>query len=671
MGTTRYETWGSPLSAQELAVAGVRLGEPRYDGDDLYWTEGRPAEQGRVALMRERAGTVAEAAPGLSVRTRVHEYGGGAWAARDGVVVVSSDPSGQLLRVDGPEPVALSPAQRGWRFADLRVLPRLGLVLAVREDHSAPGEPVNTLVALRLTGPNDDGGTVLAAGADFYACPELSEGGHLAWMQWRHPAMPWDSCLIVTGRLDPQRLTVADSVVVAGGPRESAVHPLWRGEDLLFCSDRSGFSELYVRPSGGDMVQLTRLNADLTEPFWVFGRRPLALTGNGDVVIRPRIDGRSRPMLLHGTGGGGCGFGAHSHARECLPLTAEIVDCDSLDASGDRIVLLAELEDVPTQIVELAPGRRRVVRSAAPRVLHPEWVSHAEAVSWPGQAGEVHGWFYAPTRPLSVEPSPPPVEPPPPLVELVETPPHEPPPVEPSSVETPPHEPSPALPPLIVVSHGGPTAFSSSGFDLGVQFWTTRGFAVLDVNYSGSSGYGRDYVERLRGQWGVLDVSDCVAGALFLAETGRVDGSRLAIRGGSAGGYTTLRALTTSDAFAAGCSRYGIGDLAALAVDTHKFESRYLDGLLGPWPESSALYAERSPINHVDALSCPMLILQGADDKVVPPNQAETMARAVAAKGLEVELIVFEGEGHGFRRADTIERALEAELAFYERVLMG
>ncbi len=623
-----FGAWSSPLTARSLAVAGVRLGEPRYDGADLYWTEGRPAEGGRVALMRERAGAVEEVAPGLNVRSRVHEYGGGAWAARDGVVVISSDPTGQLLRVDGAEPIALTPPDRGWRYADLRVLPGAGLVLAVREDHSQPGEPVNTLVALRLEAPNDDGGVVLVAGADFFACAELSAGGRLAWMEWRHPAMPWDSCLIVTGRFDVSSLTVDDVQVVAGGAAESATHPLWRGEELLFCSDRTGFAELYARSSEGAVTQLTHLNADLVEPFWVFGRRPVAVTGAGDLVIRPRVDGRSRPMLLRN--------------GEYLGLTSDVVDCDSLDAAGDRIVLLAEFADVPTEIVELTPGHRRVVRAAGRRIFEPAWVSHAEAVSWPGEAGDVHGWYYAPVNP-SVER----VETAGSVVEPVET------------------------PPLIVISHGGPTAFSSCGFDLGVQFWTTRGFGVLDVNYSGSSGYGRDYAERLHGRWGELDVADCIAGAQFLADSGRVNGAKLAIRGGSAGGYTTLRALTTSDAFAAGCSRYGIGDLTALATDTHKFESRYLDGLVGPWPQASEVYRDRSPINHVDALNCPMLILQGADDAVVPPNQAQTMAEAVAAKGLEVELIVFEGEGHGFRRAETLERALQAELAFYQRILVG
>ena len=629
MTKAAHGAWESPLNARLLAQAGVRLGEPRYDGDDLYWTEARPAEGGRVALMRDRRGEVAEVAPGLSVRTRVHEYGGGAWHARDGVVVVSSDPEGQLLRLDPDEPVALTPPGRGWRFADLRVLPSAGLVLAVREDHSGPGEAVNTLVALRLDGQNGEGGTVLVSGADFYACPELSPTGMLAWMEWRHPAMPWNSCSIVTGRLDLDRLVAARPEHVAGGPEESAVHPVWRGDDLLFCSDRSGFAELYSRRPDGTVAQITHLNADLVEPFWVFGRRPFALTEAGNVVIRPRLDGRSRPMLLRD--------------GEYLGLATEVVECDSLDAAGDRIVLLAEFADVPTEIVELTPRGRRLIRSSAPRSLDPEWVSHAEAVTWPGEAGEVHGWFYAPTNPNH--------------------------PAHTDAEGAGPAAVPQTMPPLIVMSHGGPTAFSSCGFSAGVQFWTTRGFAVLDVNYSGSSGYGRAYVERLQGQWGVLDVSDCIAGAGQMAASGRADVDRVVIRGGSAGGYTTLRALTTSTAFAAGCSRYGIGDLAALASDTHKFESRYLDGLVGPWPEASHVYAERSPVNQVDRLNCPMLILQGADDAVVPPNQAETMARAVAAKGLEVELIVFEGEGHGFRKAETVERALESELAFYQRVL--
>lgn len=617
MTTARYGSWSSPLSAQDLAVAGVRLGEPRYDGDDLYWTEGRPTEQGRVALLRERDGAAAEVAPGLSVRTRVHEYGGGAWDARDGVVVVSSDPSGQLFRLGVDGPVAVTPAGRQWRFADLRVRPALGLVLAVRENHEASGEPVNTLVALRLDGSNDDGGTVLVSGADFYACPELSDDGVLAWMQWRHPNMPWDDCQVATGRLNLEMLGVDDVRVVAGGVGEAAVHPLWRRDELLYCTDRTGFWELHARHPDGSDSQLTQLEADLVEPFWVFGRRPFVVTAAGDLVLRPRVGGQSHPTLLR--------------QGEYLGLTAEVIECDSLDASGDRIVVLAEFPDVPTEIVELSPGHRRLVRSSAPSMLPPAWVSRAEAVTWQGSAGEVHGWFYPPTNPDATAGE---------------------------------HE----SPPLIVISHGGPTSFATAAFDPGVQFWTTRGYAVLDVNYSGSSGYGRDYRERLRGQWGILDVNDCIAGAESMAGQGRADGKRLVIRGGSAGGYTTLRALTTSASFAAGCSRYGIGDLTALATDTHKFESRYLDGLIGPWPEAADVYRERSPINHVDALNCAMLILQGAEDAVVPPNQAETMATAVAAKGLDVELIVFEGEGHGFRRAENIARALEAELAFYRRV---
>ncbi len=632
MSQIPYGGWPSPISAADLSVGGVRLAEPRYDGAALYWTQGRPAESGRVALLRERDGVVGEVAPGLNVRTRVHEYGGGAWDVRDGVVVVSSDPSGQLVRLDGEAPVTLTPDGTRWRFADLRVWPELGVVLAVREDHSAPGEPVNSLVVAGLSGSNEDGGTVLAEGADFYACPELSADGRLAWMEWRHPDMPWDSCLIRVGRLrvSAAGLTLGDVRTVAGGRGESAVHPLWRGEELLFCSDRSGFWELYARAPGGALAQLTDGGADLVEPFWVFGRRPFAVTGNGSVVLRPRVDGRSAPTLLTSLG--------------YSQLAPDVVDCDSLDAAGDRLVALVQFADAPDAIVEWSGGERRVVDSASSIALRPSRLSPAEAVSWTGPAGQVNGWFYPPhSEPPLLEPV---------LVELVET-------AAPVA--------EPELPPLIVISHGGPTAFSTAGFSLAVQFWTTRGFAVLDVNYSGSSGYGRAYRDRLRGEWGVLDVADCIAGAQALAAAGRVDGARLAIRGGSAGGYTTLRALTTSDVFAAGCSRYGIGDLTALASDTHKFEARYLDGLVGPWPAASETYAERSPINHLDALSCPMLILQGAEDAVVPPNQAEAMAAAVAAKGLEAELIVFDGEGHGFRKAETLRRALEAELAFYAR----
>lgn len=816
-----YGSWPSPITAEDLAVAGVRLGGPRYDGDDLYWTQSRPTEGGRTALLRERDGVVMEVVPGVNVRTRVHEYGGGAWDARDGVVVVSSDPSGQLLRVDGDKPRPLTPEGMGWRFADLRVHPELGVVLAIREDHPVPGapvegggsgepvergesgepeasggpgepvdhdgpsgpvdhvgsvEPVNTLVVLRLDRPNDDGGSVIAAGADFYASPELSRDGRLAWMEWRHPDMPWDACLVRVGHLSVSAsgAAVDDVRTVAGGPGESAVHPLWRGRDLLFCSDRSGFWELYAAadptaslappvsslptpssvpssssslptpssvlspssvpslssslptqssvlfpssvptppsrrtpgslPGGSSarvgnaapapsrrgqgaqdedqLTQLTDGGVDLVEPFWVFGRRPYAVTGDGSIVVRPRIDGRSAPMLLVDGG--------------YDDLGSDAVDCDSLDAAGDRIVALVQFPHAPDAIIERRDSRWRIVDAAAPTKLGPEWVSTAEQITWPGPAGKVHGWFYPPVNPLvegssagvdessSAEPGDPSA------IELVGTPDAGAPLISTSSisgadsslvelVETPAGASSISTssisdgvrsagsPPLIVISHGGPTAFSTAGFNAGIQFWTTRGFAVLDVNYSGSSGYGRAYRDRLRGEWGVLDVADCIAGAEALAQAARVDGHRIAIRGGSAGGYTTLRALTTSNIFAAGCSRYGIGDLAALASDTHKFEARYLDGLIGPWPAASELYAERSPINHVDALNCPMLLLQGAEDAVVPPSQAETMAAAVAAKGLDVELIIFEGEGHGFRKAETIRDALDAELAFYAR----
>ena len=626
MLTAPYGSWDSPVSVELMTSASVGLSAPTLDGTDLYWIESRADQGGRAALMRQSGdGAPVELTPApWYVRTRVNEYGGGEYAVRDVVVVFSHVADGRLyLLRDGSEPTPLTPPA-GYRFADLRVHPDRALVLAVREDHTGDGEPVTTLVALPLSGQGD-GGTVLCSGADFYASPELGEDGRLAWVEWDHPQMPWDATRLLVGRLDGYQ--VSDVRQVAGGERESAVDPRWTPDGtLVFLSDRSDWWNPYAwsdsaADSRGEVRCLHQAAAEFTGPLWRLGQNPYAVAGNDELLMSWGEDSGPVVGLLRLSDG------------ELTPLGPVGTGTGSLTASGRRGAAVLSSPDRPPRlaVLDLSSGSWTEVRAASEVSVPVELVSVARPVTWPSDQGPVHGWFYPPTNPGF-------------------------------------RAPEDTLPPLLTLSHGGPTAHSPASFSLAVQYWTSRGVGVLDVNYGGSTGYGRAYRERLQGLWGIVDVADCAAGAVAMGAAGLVDPHRLAIAGGSAGGYTTLRALTATTVFAAGISRYGVGDLESLARDTHKFESRYLDGLVGPYPAAAATYRDRSPINHVDLLSAPILLLQGADDRVVPPNQAEAMAAAARAKGLPVALIIFEGEGHGFRRADNMRAATEAELYFLGRI---
>lgn len=616
-----YGTWASPINAAALAGTTVGLSGVTLDGDHVYWLESHPEQAGRTGLWRQplAGGPALEVTPAPAyVRTQVYEYGGGEYAVRDGVVVYSELSDGRVYRVTDAGPKPITPAAP-LRYGDLRVHPDRGLVLALREDHSGGGEPVHTLVRLDLDGPNRDGGTVLCAGADFYATPELSAGGRLAWTEWSHPDMPWDASTVMVGLLGPDGVTGATAV--AGGPGESAMQPRWLGERLVLLSDRTGWWNLYAA-DGEELTPLHPEEAEFGGPQWTCGQSPYAvldadrLCGLVLRAGRPSVD-----VLTVSTG-------------TLRTVTDTGLAHERLSAGGGQVAAVLAHQDRAPTVALLDPddGNWSPVREAA-RALGPaEAVSVAEPVQWSGPDGPVHGWLYPPTS---------------------------------ADFEAPPDR----RPPLLVLSHGGPTAFASGMFRLAHQFWTSRGYAVLDVNYGGSAGLGRAYRERLRDRWGIVDARDCIDGALAMAEQGRADRDRLVITGGSAGGYTTLRVLTTSDVFAAGISLYGVGDLEALARDTHKFESRYLDGLVGPYPEAREVYLDRSPINHVDHLAAPILLLQGTEDKVVPPAQAELMADAARAKGLPVALVLYAGEGHGFRRADTITAATQAQLYFLGRVL--
>jgi len=626
--TLPYGAWPSPVTATMLNQSPPGIRESGNNGQDLFWVETRPQERGRHVLVKGTPDGPQDITPEpFSVRNRVHEYGGGSWAADSDLIVFSNFADNRLYRIDGPggdaRPIT---TEGGHRYADLQLDTARNRLVAIREDHTVPDrEPVNTIVCLDLDGRNGDGGTVLVSGPDFVSSPRLNrDRTRLAWIAWDHPNMPWDETVLSQATIleDGQLSNIRR---VAGLSRESVILHDWDSEDrIVFVSDRTGWWHLYRTGTNGEPRQLTAGEVEHGVPLWQFGTSTWTELDDGTLVTAWTADGSWKLGALDPET-------ANLHAFD-LPFVTYLEVHAHPD--GKRIIAKAGTVDATSQLVVINPETEswEPVKLATQPSLDPGYVSIAEPVSWATPDGATaHGFYYAPVN------------------EDV-------------------HPPEGDLPPLIVESHGGPTSASALTYDLKIQFWTSRGFAILDVNYGGSTGYGRAYRERLNGNWGVVDVDDCVAGALALVDRGLVDRERLIIRGGSAGGFTTLAALAFRDVFAAGASHYGIGDLEAMALDTHKFESRYLDSLVGPYPEAIDVYRERSAIHHVDKLSSAMILFQGLDDKVVPPNQAVTMADAVRAKGLPVALLMFEGEGHGFRMSETIERALEAELSFYGQV---
>jgi dipeptidyl aminopeptidase/acylaminoacyl peptidase len=616
-----YGSWVSPISVDHLIGSSVGLSSVQIDGDQVYWLESRADERGRVSLWRRllSGGEPVEVTPSTAcVRDRVHEYGGGEYHVSGGTVVYSEFSDGRLYAVrDDTTPRPITP-EGALRFGDIRVHPDWDLVLAVREDHSAVAEPINTIVALDLDGPNIDGGTVLCSGADFYSTPELSANGRLAWTQWNHPNMPWDSTTIMIGSLSSRVIT--DSQAIAGGTGESALQPRWLGEKLIFASDRTNWWNLYLW-SDGRVKPLHETKAEFCAPQWTLGQRPYAIIDDDHLLCTVNRSGEQSIAVLQISSG-------------TLRSTASPgVATTSLDVGGRCAAAVLSFPDRPAALALLDLDRDAwdIVRSSFKISIPIDAISLARRVSWTSEGCEIHGYFYPP-------------------------------------VNTNWQAPAGTLPPMITLIHGGPTGFASPEFKIGYQFWTSRGFAILDVNYSGSAGFGREYRDRLKGRWGVVDVHDCISGTLAMGTERLADPARLAIRGGSAGGFTALAALTMSNVFNAAISQYGIADLEALAKDTHKFESRYIDSLIGPYPEDRHLYLERSPINHLDQLSAPILLLQGTEDMVVPPEQAEMLAAAARRRGLPVALIMFEGEGHGFRKAETIKAAIEAQIYFLGRI---
>lgn len=614
--------------AEVLLGNTVSLSQPLIEGASVYWVEGRPQEAGRSVVVRWAAGAYEDVTPpGFNVRTRVHEYGSGSYTVGDGVVYFANFADQRVYRQrPGEAPQAITP-ETALRYADFIVDTARERLICVREDHRPAGrEAINTLVALPFEGGEQ---RVLAEGNDFYAAPRLSpDGRRLAWLTWNHPNMPWDGTELWTADVAADG-SLHNRQLMAGGPAESIFQPEWSPDGVLhFISDRSGWWNLYRLP-GGDVPAecLYAMDADFGMAQWVFGLGTYAFESPSRIVCAYTRDGQAHMARLDTAAG--------TLTPLDLPYALAFPSHGRIVAGQGRLAYIGTSATRPSAVVlfDSAGGGHQVLRASTTVAIDDGYIALAQSIEFPTENGLTAYGYYYPPRNRDYE------------------------------------APAGELPPLIVTSHGGPTSATTGDWDLAVQYWTSRGFAFLDVNYGGSTGYGRAYRQRLNDNWGIVDVDDCINGARYLAARGLVDGERLIIRGGSAGGYTTLCAITHHDVFRAAASYFGVSDAEALARDTHKFESRYTDNLIGPYPERKDIYVARSPIHVADRCSAALILFQGLDDEVVPPNQSEAMFTAARNKELPVAYISFEGEGHGFRRAENIKRALEAELYFYGRVL--
>ena len=618
-----YGAWKSPVTSDLIVTGTISFGQIALDGEEIYWSEMRPTEGGRNVVVRccVDGSTVDVTPPPFNVRTRVHEYGGGAFSLHKGTVYFSNFVDQLVYRQKAggdPEPLT---ASTELRYADGIVDELHGRMICVREDHTDEGrEPVNALVSFSLDG--DDNGTVIASGCDFYSSPRLSpDSCRLAWLQWNHPNMPWDGNELCIAHRNSNG-SLGRATRIAGGPNESILQPEWSPDGrLYFISDRTGWWNLY-RWNDGAVQPLCPRDAEFGQPAWLFGMSSYAFEARDSLLCVYAEEGRQGLARLD------------TKTLALQPIDTAYTSISGLRVSPSCAVFVAGSPASPSVLakLDLQTEEIEVLRRSSSIEVDDGYLSIPQPMSFRTEDKlTAHAFYYAPMN---------------------------------RDFAAPPDE----RPPLLVKSHGGPTSAASTNFNPVIQYWTSRGFAVLDVNYGGSTGYGRAYRNRLRGQWGVVDVDDCVNGALYLVEQDLVDAERLVIDGGSAGGYTTLCALTFRDVFKAGASLYGLSDLTIFVGDTHKFESRYLDSLIGPYPICRDLYQKRSAINFIDQLSCPVIFLQGDEDKIVPPNQAQLMVDALHRKGLPVAYLLFAGEQHGFRQSRNIKRALDAEFYFFARV---
>jgi len=622
-----FGSWKSPLTSELIVSESIKLGQLRLDAQNIYWVEGRPTEGGRNVIVcrtpdsRMRDLTLAP----FNVRTRVHEYGGGAYLVSHGTLYFSNFSDQRLYRQDQRHANATPITAEGpYRYADYVLDHHHNRLLGIREDHSdSHSEPTNSIVSISLNNNSQETyGQILIGGHDFYAAPQLSPTGRqLAWLAWNHPNMPWDGTELWVADIQSDG-SFQHARCVAGGATESIFQPSWSPSGKLhFISDRTDWWNLY-RIQDSQIEALHPLDAEFGKPQWNFALSTYAFQDPTHIICT---------YTKKGTWYLGClNIELHTLTSFDLPYT----DIEGIQVNGNHVYCTVSSPTEPTTIIkiDLITKKSEPLHRSFNTPVHPNYLSIPEAIEYPTNDGKhAHAFFYPPQNRDFCPPT---------------------------------NE----RPPLIVKSHGGPTGACGQSFNLMIQYWTSRGFAVLDVNYGGSTGYGRSYRERLNGQWGIVDVTDCINGVQFLTNRGTVDAKRVAITGGSAGGYTTLCALTFHNIFTGGSSYYGVSDLEALARDTHKFEARYLDRLVGPYPLKKELYRQRSPIHLANLLSCPIILFQGLEDKVVPPNQAEKMVEALKEKGLPVAYVAFEGEQHGFRSAKNIKRVLDAELYFYSKI---
>lgn len=618
-----YGSWKSPITSDLIVRGTIGLGEIALDGSDVYWIESRPSEKGRsVIVKRSPDGQTTDITPPeFSARTTAHEYGGGAYTVLDGTVYFSNHTDQRIYRQTArstPRPIT---SAEKMRYADGVIDTRRNRMISVREDHTMQTrDTINTIVSINLDG--DTSGTVIVSGSDFYSSPRLSpDGRRLTWLAWNHPNMPWDGTELWVAEVTEDG-SLGEKMLVAGGASESIFQPEWSPDGVLhFVSDRTSWWNLY-RWRAGAIEALHEMKVEFGLPQWVFRMSTYAFDSSDRIICAYNKQGNWQLASIN------------TNTRELEKLETPYTEISNLRCEQGRVVFCGSSPTEALSVVQydLATRTTGVLQRSSSIEVDPEYLSTPESIEFPTENGlTAHAFFYPPDNRDYVAPAD-------------------------------------EKPPLLVVSHGGPTGAATTTFKPMFQYWTSRGFGVLDVNYGGSTGYGRQYRERLNGQWGVVDVDDCINGARYLIERGKADPERLIIRGGSAGGYTTLAALVFRDFFKAGASYYGVSDLEALEQDCHKFESQYNSSLIGPYPESQGLYRERSPIHFTDRLSCPIILFQGLDDKVVPPNQSEMMFEAARAKGLAVAYVPFEGEAHGFRQAENIKRSLDGELYFYSKV---